>query len=367
MEVAFITTTWQGFARKTEVEKILPPNQQLVAPGKWPVVGEKTPDPRRKHEPWGVSVTGLVARPHAWTRDELFTLAQVERYIDIHCVTRWSKLGTRFGGIPLRMLLTACQPLPQARFVSFIARSARQHSTSLLLEEAVQLDTLIALTYEGQLLAEEHGGPVRTVVPSRYFYKSVKWLEEIRLLEEDQLGYWEREAGYHNGADPWQEQRYIVPRIDTQLYRRLLRARDFSGQDLLGIRAEGRNLGGLNAHGAVLRDAHFERSLLEGACFDGANLSNAHFEGANLRRASFRPYRGYPADLEGANFRGADLRGADFTNASLFGVTFCPEKPSDMEGWGPALLDRTTCIERAALEKLTPIQCEFVLSLAQVR
>ena len=295
--------------------------------------------------------------------EELWALPQVAVRMDIHCVTRWSKPGARFGGVPLQTVLDACQPSAQARFVSFVARSARSHSTSLPLADALGLDTLLALSYEGRPLAERHGGPIRTVVRERYFYKSLKWLEEIRVLAEDELGYWEKEAGYHNRADPWQEQRYIVPHIDNQLYRRLLKARDFSDRELLGIRADGRNLTGLRARRAVLRDAHFERSQLDGACFDGANLSNAHFEGARLRNASFRADRGRAADLEGADFRGADLRGADLTGASLFGATFCPEGSQESEDWGPALLDQTTRIEPAGLDRLTPRQRHCVATL----
>ena len=194
---------------------------------KWPYVGEPGPDPARRAEPWRVRVSGLVARPQTWSVEELWALPQVEARIDIHCVTRWSKPGARFSGVPLQTVLDACQPLAQARFVSFVARSARSHSTSLALADALALDTLLALSYEGRPLAERHGGPIRTVVRERYFYKSLKWLEEIRVLAEDELGYWEKEAGYHNRADPWQEQRYIVPHIDNRLYRRLLKARDF--------------------------------------------------------------------------------------------------------------------------------------------
>lgn len=338
----------------------LPPHQQLVAPDKWPFVGESCADPDRRNEPWHVTVSGLVAHEQTWSLEELRALPQVYTQIDIHCVTRWSKLGASFGGVPLQMLLDICQPLPQTRFVSFVARSARRHSTSLPLPDALQLETLLALTYKGKPLEEQHGGPLRTVVHDRYFYKSVKWLEEIRLLAEDELGYWEKEAGYHNRADPWQEQRYIVPQLDNTLYRRLLKERDFCGRDLLGIQASGRNLTGLNARRALLRDAHFERSQLDGACFDGANLSNAHFEGASLRNASFRSDDGQAADLEGADFRGADMRGADLTGASLFGATFRSEGTGGGELWGPALLDQTTIIEPTALERLTPVQKDFV-------
>jgi DMSO/TMAO reductase YedYZ molybdopterin-dependent catalytic subunit len=334
-------------------ENALPPHQQLAAPGKWPAVGERAPADRTG--PWLVSVGGLVASPLAFSLVQLSALPQAERRIDIHCVTRWSKPAVPFGGVPLRDLLDRCRPLPEARFISFVARSERNHSTSLPLDEALALGALVALTAEGRPLETVHGGPVRTVVPGRYFFKSLKWLERIELLAEDRLGYWEAEAGYHNVADPWREQRYMAPSLDRREVRELLARRDFSGRDLRGIEAGGMDLAGLMARGALLRDAHFERSVLRGACFDGANLSNAHLEGANLRGATFAGR----ADVEGADFRGADLRGADFTGASLFGATFVPE-PGDTEGWGPARLDAGTRLDAAAVETLTPHQQHFI-------
>lgn len=330
----------------------LPPHQQLAAPDRWPLVGEKAPDPQRANRPWSIVIRGLVERERVWTLDELRALPQVERVVDLHCVTRWSKLGAHFGGVPLKALLERCRPTPRARYLSFVARSARAHSTSLPLEVALEQDVLLALRYEGQPLPPEHGGPLRTVVPQRYFYKSLKWLEAIEVLREDRLGYWEREAGYHNAADPWQEQRYIVPDLDSAHYRKLLQKRNFSGQNLLGLDAQGRELSGLNAHEAQLRDAHFERANLEGARFEGANLSNAHFNDAHLRGATF-----VGADCEGADFRGADVRGVDFTRASLFGVTFVDEAPDSRA----ALVDATTRIDARSLAQLTPPQQTFVL------
>jgi len=330
----------------------LPPHQQLAAPDRWPLVGEKAPDPQRVDGPWCVAIRGLVERECVWTLEALRALPQVERVVDLHCVTRWSKLGVRFGGVPLKALLERCVPLKHARYLSFVARSARGHSTSLPLEVALEQDVLLALRYEGQPLPPEHGGPLRTVVPQRYFYKSLKWLEAIEVLREDRLGYWEREAGYHNAADPWKEQRYIVPHLDSTRYRKLLQKRDFSGQNLLGLDAQGRELSGLNAHKAQLRDAHFERANLEGARFEGANLSNAHFNGAHLCGATF-----VGADCEGADFRGADVRGADFTRASLFGVTFVDEAPDSRA----ALVDATTRIDARSLTQLTPPQQTFIL------
>src|SRR5437764_12146484 len=106
----------------------LPPNQALAAPGKWPVVGEIFP--RFSDEPWTVSVGGLVENPRVWLLEELRAQPQIERAVDIHCVTRWSRLGARFSGIPLKKLLDESGPLAEARYISFVARSERNHSTS---------------------------------------------------------------------------------------------------------------------------------------------------------------------------------------------------------------------------------------------
>jgi len=331
------------------VPPALPPRQQLVAAGKWPTVGETAPAAWR--EPWQVAMAGFVERPCVWSVAELCALPQVEHVVDIHCVTRWSKLGVTFGGVPLAALLKSAGVQRQARFVSFVAHSERDHSTSLMLDDALRLDTLIALSIDGRPVPIERGGPVRVVVPGRYFYKSLKWLARIELLEHDRLGYWESTAGYHNVADPWREQRYIASGLSKQEAARRIASRDFSGADLPGIDAAGRDLTGLNARGAILRDADFRRCQLESACFDGANLSNADFRGADLRDATFMG-----ADVEGADFSGADLRGADLRVASLLGVSFVAEEPEH----AAARFDGATRFDPSTLAGLTPEQEAYV-------
>lgn len=327
----------------TASENRLPPGQQLVAAGKWPIVGERSPTPFA--DSWSVEVAGLVARPRQWTLAELLALPRDEMTVDIHCVTRWSMLGVRLGGVRLARLLEAAEPASTARFVSFVARSERQHSTSLPLADALALDAMVAFEHEGQSLAIDHGGPVRVIVPGRYFYKSVKWLARIELLAEDRLGYWEAEAGYHNGADPWREERYLAPAISKREAQRLIDARDFSARDLRGIDAGHRELAALNAQNALLRDANFRHADLRRANFRGANLSNAHFERSNLQQADFTD-----ADCEGASFSGADLRGANFKGASLLAASFSPD----------AVIDDATEISDAQLAMLMPAEAAFV-------
>lgn len=332
-------------------KKELPPNQALVAPGKWPVIGEKKP--LQSDAPWNVTVKGLVNASQAWSLADLAELPQEERVVDIHCVTRWSKLGVRFRGVALDVLLDAAGPADEAQYISFVARSTHRHSTSLRLDDARQLNVLVVTHCEGEPLEESHGGPVRTVVPGRYFYKSVKWLEEIELLKEDRLGTWEAESGYHNVADPWREERYIVRDMDRREVRRLLDARDFSARDLLSITADRMDLHGLQAQEAILRNSSFVEADLRGANFDGAFLANSHFQKADLRGAYFGD-----ADLEGADLRGADLRGANLRGASLFGATFCTE-PSTENPWGEANV-AGLLVGNNEIAALSPIQQDFL-------
>jgi len=326
----------------------LPPNQQLASETKWPFVGET--EPRSSDEPWTVTIDGLVAESRSWTLEELLAMPQVEREIDVHCVTRWSKPAMRFCGISLASLLDVCELGEEAKYLSFVARSERSHSTSLPISDALELGTLVAFEANGEPLSSRHGGPVRTVVPGRYFYKSLKWLERIEVLENDRLGYWEAESGYHNVADPLREERYAAPNLDRGAVEKAMQARDFRGYDFRSLAADDYELEGLVASGTLLRDARFCRAKLRDANFDGANLSNAHLEDADLRGASF-----VRADLEGASFCGADLRGANLSGASLIATSFCEE-----DGTHGATFDTQTIVDDGSIAKLMPIQQAFV-------
>jgi DMSO/TMAO reductase YedYZ molybdopterin-dependent catalytic subunit len=331
-----------------ESRPALPPGQQLASRGKWPQVGEKTP--QGLPEDWTVEVAGLVARPQTFDLAGMAALPRTEQTIDIHCVTRWTKPAMRFAGVSLADLLAPCGVLPDAKFVRFVAYGTRGHDTSLPLDEALSLGVLVAWEVDGLPLAVHHGGAVRVVTPERYFYKSLKWLRRVELTARDQLGFWEREAGYHNTADPWREQRYLAPALSRLEVRAALKSRNFAGRELRSIDCRGHDLAGLDARDAILRDADFRDCPLAGAQFVGANLSNARFAGADLREASFER-----ADVEGADFAGADLRDADFRGASLFGATF-----RAVDAGRPTRLDATTRFDDAALEALMPEEEAFV-------
>ncbi|MFM9065889.1 MAG: molybdopterin-dependent oxidoreductase, partial [Planctomycetota bacterium] len=284
-------------------------------------------------------------------------------------------------------LLALSEPLPEAAYLSFVARSDRAHSTSLPLADALELDTLIALEFNGQPLATLHGGPVRTIVPRRYFYKSLKWLTRIEVLASDRLGYWEAQAGYHNEADPWREQRFVAPDLDRRLVGQLLATRDWSNRELRGLHVAGHNLAGLLVRQAILRDSDFSRADLRAAQFSGSNLSNARFVEADLRGAVFGAvigavtvprspeadsHRGETvpadssgvsiagADIQGSDFRGADLRGADFRGASLLGAAFTARQENEVSPVAQA--DSSTCFSAQILTELTPRQLAWLRS-----
>jgi DMSO/TMAO reductase YedYZ molybdopterin-dependent catalytic subunit len=337
----------------SESQSKLPPGQQLVAAGKWPIIGEREPASLSNFgNGWTLTIGGSVEEPTSFSLDDLQRTPMTHQIIDIHCVTRWSKLGVMFSGIPLKQMLKMVRPTEEAKFISFVSHSARGHSSSLLLETALQQDTLIGLNADGHPLGFDHGGPVRNIVPGRYFYKSVKWLTRIELLPVDRLGFWEAESGYHNEADPWREQRYLTSTLDRRETAALIASNDFSGRNLLGILASNRTMHNLNAKGALLRNATFERSDLQGADFRGANLSNANLQFADLRNCNFQG-----ADLEGANFTGADLRGANLLDCSLIGSSFFDPEA----GWeSGAKFDAATKITETIIVPLFPQQFEYL-------
>ena len=180
----------------------VPPGQYLTS--RFPVLTYGR-NPKYDLASWSLSIDGAVEKPYALSWDELMGMDQVEITTDIHCVTRWSKLDTTWRGVPVRDLFERAGLKPEAAFV--MAYSDGGYTTNLPLPVVLDDDVLLAHTYAGQPLAHEHGGPLRLLVPKRYFWKSAKFLRRLEVMTEDRMGFWELN-GYHNDADPWQEQRH---------------------------------------------------------------------------------------------------------------------------------------------------------------
>lgn len=158
-----------------------------------------------------LTLDGLVERPTTLDWAAFMALPQVEDTSDFHCVTTWSRLDNRWGGVRFSTLAELARPRPEARFVlcegADRTPSGEPYTTNLSLERALDPDVLLVHTWEGAPLPREHGGPVRMVTPRLYAWKGAKWITRVTFLADDHPGFWEV-RGYSNTADPWQDDRH---------------------------------------------------------------------------------------------------------------------------------------------------------------
>ncbi|HEY4348408.1 MAG TPA: sulfite oxidase-like oxidoreductase [Gaiellaceae bacterium] len=180
----------------------LPPGQHMTE--KWPVL-QAGGIPHVDLATWSLRLSGEVEQEVELTWEQFDELPKTSNVQDIHCVTRWSRFDMPFEGVHWRELAKLCRPKPTARFA--IAWAEHDFTANVPIEFLEDENALLATHGDGAPLTPEHGSPLRLVIPHKYFWKSAKWLRGIELLATDRPGFWER-YGYHNDADPWQEQRY---------------------------------------------------------------------------------------------------------------------------------------------------------------
>jgi DMSO/TMAO reductase YedYZ molybdopterin-dependent catalytic subunit len=180
----------------------LPPGQRLVRD--WPVL-DLGVEPNVTPEKFKLDVDGLVETRLHLTLDEFMALPQTDSVSDMHCVTQWSRYDNRWRGVAARALLERVRPMPEARHVVFHSHDG--YTTNVRLDQFDQPDVFLVHLWEGKPITRQHGGPVRVLIPRLYLWKSAKWVRRIELTANDRPGFWEV-RGYHNNADPWQEERY---------------------------------------------------------------------------------------------------------------------------------------------------------------
>jgi DMSO/TMAO reductase YedYZ molybdopterin-dependent catalytic subunit len=180
----------------------LPPGQYYT--DKWPVL-HAGDVPNEDLATWTLTISGEVEEPVTLTYEELTALPATEVTTDIHCVTRWSRFDAQFKGVHWSELAKLCKPKPSARFV--VAHAEQGYTANVPIAAIEDEQALVVYEADGAPLTPDHGWPVRLFVPSKYFWKSAKWLREIELSAVDKPGFWER-YGYHNDADYWKEERY---------------------------------------------------------------------------------------------------------------------------------------------------------------
>ena len=185
-----------------EVAARVPPGQRLVK--SWPVL-HYGPIPSFDGTNWDVEVSGLVAKPVTLSYQELRALPTVTVDADMHCVTGWTTLDNTWEGVPFRTIMSMAEPQADAKWV--IAHCAHGYTSDLSVQAMMDDDVLVAWAHGGEPLAPEHGFPLRLVVPTRYAWKSAKWLRGLEFTDRNERGFWEV-RGYHVHADPWPEERY---------------------------------------------------------------------------------------------------------------------------------------------------------------
>jgi len=193
----------RGFTRRrqsTADTTRVPPGQYVT--GDFPVLSAG-PTPQTPPDQWSLRIDGQVDEPVSWTWEEFLALPSETPTVDIHCVTKWSKLATTWKGVSLDVLLEYVQT--EAEYLT--AWSDGGYTTNLALEDVTDGRAWVAYEFAGEQLESEHGGPARLLVPHLYFWKSAKWVRGLTLTPNDEPGFWET-YGYHNHGDPWLEQRY---------------------------------------------------------------------------------------------------------------------------------------------------------------
>jgi DMSO/TMAO reductase YedYZ molybdopterin-dependent catalytic subunit len=198
--MTIISRGFSGRPRNQTPTHRVPPGQYVTHD--FPVLSAG-PTPNTSLEEWDFQLRGAVGRPHRWSWEEFRALPRQDVTVDIHCVTKWSKLDTEWSGVAVDVLLADVDP--EGAFVT--AFSDGGYTTNLPLADVMGGRAWVVDSYAGEPLIPEHGGPARLLVPHLYFWKSAKWVRGLELTLEDRPGFWEQ-AGYHNRGDPWQEQRY---------------------------------------------------------------------------------------------------------------------------------------------------------------
>ncbi len=190
----------RGFTGRGRRDDNLPPGQYLTQD--FPVLSAG-PTPRIDLDRWELAISTETGQRHTWSWSELLALPSQTPTVDLHCVTKWSKLATSWRGVSLDTLLADVDTAADYALV----HSYGGYTTNLPLEDLTGGQAWIAYEFDGEPLEAAHGGPARLLVPHLYLWKSAKWVREIQLLLEDEPGFWES-LGYHTYGDPWREQRY---------------------------------------------------------------------------------------------------------------------------------------------------------------
>jgi DMSO/TMAO reductase YedYZ molybdopterin-dependent catalytic subunit len=179
------------FADATGLSRIIPSSG-------WRIYTVAATMPTFDRGTWRMRIDGLVKRPLELSYEQLLALPKSQQVSTFHCVTGWIVNDVHWGGVRFRDLLALAQPLPDAHAAHFVSAEI-PYDDYLTLNQVSLPDVMLAYEMDGEPLAQEHGAPVRVVIPDMYGYKNVKWVKQITLVPRSSSGYWEQ-RGYDVNA-----------------------------------------------------------------------------------------------------------------------------------------------------------------------
>ena len=175
-------------------------------------------DPKVAEEGWSLQIGGMVERPYSLTLAEIKALPAVTEYRTLACIS--NEIGgdlisnAGWKGVRLKDLLEKAGVKAGAVDIALSARDG--YAESFPIEKALSPDVLAVYEMNGAPLRDDHGFPIRLLVPDIFGMKNVKWLAKIEVVNYDYKGFWQEQG--------WSDTAIVktMSRIDFPRHRALL-------------------------------------------------------------------------------------------------------------------------------------------------
>ena len=189
-------------------EPDLPPGQHLVT--ELPAE-DSEPAPVVPTRDWTFTLTTENGEQRQWDWAAITAMPVENCCVDLHSELGWSVMATNWQGVQMRDIFAGVTTSAEfARTSTYTA-----YTTTLPVDDLLEMPTWVAIGLEGGPIPAEHGGPARLLVPHLYLYKSAKWVRAISLVDDVQLDS-RQSDGLHHYGDPWREQRFREPEPATE-------------------------------------------------------------------------------------------------------------------------------------------------------
>jgi DMSO/TMAO reductase YedYZ molybdopterin-dependent catalytic subunit len=186
----------------------LPPGQHLVTEL---LADDSQQFPLGPTQDWTFTMTTRTGEQRQWDWAAMTAMPVENCCVDLHSERGWSVVASSWQGVPMRDIFAEVHSSAVFANVSTYA----DDTTTLPVEDLLEMPAWIAVGLEGGPIPAEHGGPARLLVPHLYRYKSAKWVRAISLVDDVEPDS-RQSGGLHHYGDPWREQRFREPRPPTE-------------------------------------------------------------------------------------------------------------------------------------------------------